>query len=270
MRSNTRLFQLAQLLVFLTTCFLISGCATQNKDKYAEWSAEDLYKKAVKLTKRDQPAEAIAVYEALDSHFPFGAYTEQAHLDLIYVYYQENDMPAALNAADRFIQMHPRSANLDYAYYMRGLIKFHENIGFLESKLYLDPTYRQTATDRESFAYFHQLINRFPDSPYSVDARQRMIYLRNHLARSELNSAYWYIRRKAYLAAANRAKFIVEHYEHATSVPDALAVMVYCYRKLSLDLLANDAERVLRINYPDNRSLEQLERYREYHPFGFL
>jgi outer membrane protein assembly factor BamD len=257
-------------VLLLGITFSLIGCANKNKDQYADWTAQDLYEKAAKMVKRDQNTEAIKIYEALDSHYPFGAYTEQAHLDVIFAYYEESEMAAAMNAADRFIQMHPRSPNLDYAYYMRGLIKFHENIGFLESKLLLDPSYRQTTTDRESFGYFSQLVNRFPESPYSTDARQRMIYLRNHLAKSELNTAYWYIRRKAYLAAANRARYVVEHFEHSTAVPDALAVMAYCYNKLSLPVLADNAELILHTNFPENRALEKLNHYNDFHLFGFL
>jgi len=270
MTSSKKLSKLTLTLLICVT-FSLFGCSSnKNKDRYADWTAEQLYNRAAKMVKNDQNREAIKVYDALDSHFPFGAYTEQGHLDVIYAYYEEDDMPGALASADRFIQMHPRSPRLDYAYYMRGLAKFHENTGFLEKNLWLNPTYRQTNPDRESFNYFNQLVNRFPGSPYSTDARQRMIYLRNSLAQSELHVAYWYIRRGAYLAAANRGRYIIEHFEHSTAVPDALSVMVYCYHQLSLDILADDAERVLRANYPDNRGLEKLEHYKEFHPFGFL
>lgn len=265
------LFRILSSLLTLAIGLSLIGCNTnKNKDRYADWSAQKLYERAAYMVDKDRTSEAIKMYEALDSHYPFGAYTEQSHLDVIYVYYDQNDVPAALASADRFIQMHPRSANLDYAYYMRGLVKFHEGGGFLQRNFKLNGSYRQTTPNREAFNYFNQLVNRFPESPYSVDARQRMIYLRNSLAQSELNTAYWYIRRKAFLAAANRARYVVEHFEHSTAVPDALAVMVYAYRQLSLDVLANDAEQVLRVNYPENRTLEKLEHYKEFHPFGFL
>ena len=162
-------------------------------------------------------------------------------------------------AADRFIKFHPRHSSVDYAYYLRGLATFDQNKGFLSSIFKLDPAERDPAGVRESFNYFKELVTRFPNSRYSPDALKRMATLRNTLASHEVHAAAYYLKRGTYLAAANRAKYVLENYQKASAIPDALVIMVKAYRKMGLDDLATDAQRVLELNYPDHLGLAELK-----------
>ncbi|MBD3610733.1 MAG: outer membrane protein assembly factor BamD, partial [Gammaproteobacteria bacterium] len=179
-------------------------------------------------------------------------YAEQARLDLAYVYYKMEDVEPALAATDRFIKLHPRHPKVDYAYYLRGLILFEENQSFLYETFNQDPVHRNPEGARIAYANLAELVKRFPDSQYTKDARQRMIHLRNRLAAYEVYVGNFYLQRDAYLAAVNRGKYVIEHYQNTEAVGDALVLMVKSYKKMGLNKLADDSMRVLVLNFPQH------------------
>lgn len=246
-----RKFSIVALVIFAT---LLGACAS--KDKTASMSERELYLEAQRLLKSDNYDLAVKNLQMLESRYPFGPYAEQAQLEMIYAQYRSSSTDAAVAAAERFIRLHPQHPNVDYAYYMKGLANYSEGTGFLERFLPTDMTTRDPGKALQSFEDFRQLLSRFPDSQYAPDARARMTYLRARLARYEINVANYYFRRKAYLAAANRGRYVVDNYQQTEAVPDALAVMVQAYQLLGLNDLADDALKVLRLNYPTHPSLD--------------
>ena len=195
--------------------------------------------------------------QALESRYPFGKYAEQAQLEIIYAHYGAYEYEAAVEAADRFIRLHPQHPNVDYAYYLKGLAAVNSERDFLSRFIPMDETKRDVSRAKEAFAEFAQLLSRYPDSPYAADAKARMVYLRNLLARHEINVANYYIRRGAYLAAANRGRYVVENFQRTPAVPDGLAVMAQGYIYLGMDDLAREAIEVLRTNYPEYPALDK-------------
>lgn len=241
------------LLVCLASSLLVA-CQSKAKkeDPYHDMPAEKIYSEASKALDKKRFGKAVRAYESLDAQYPFGDYTEKAHLNIIYAYYRYNELPAAMRAADRYIKLHPRSPYLDYAYYMRGLIKSTENINFIARYVPLDLTQRDSNSENESFAYFEDFLKRYPDSEYAPDARQRLIALRNGLAQQQLHIAEYYMRRGAFLGAANRAQGIVEHYPQTPAVLNSLAIMTVAYDKLDMPDLSQEARTVLVKNAPED------------------
>lgn len=198
---------------------------------------------------------AVRSLQLLESRYPFGKYAEQAQLELIYAHYSAYEHEAAVEAADRFIRLHPQHPSVDYAYYMKGLSAYSANQNIFARFLPTDITKRDTSQAKEAFAEFAQLLSRYPNSPYAADAKARMLQLRNLLARHEINVANYYFRRGAYLAAVNRGRFVVEHFQRTPAVADGLAVMAQGYILLGMNDLAQDSINVLALNYPDHPSL---------------
>ena len=200
---------------------------------------------------------SIRALQTLESRYPFGRYAEQAQLELIYAHYGAYAPEAAIEAADRFIRLHPQHPNVDYAYYMKGLATATANEDFLTRMTPTDQTKRDTTFAKEAFAEFAQLVSRYPNSPYAPDAKARMVHLRNLLARHEIHVANYYFRRGAYLAAANRGRYVVENFQRTPAVADGLAVMAQGYLLLGMNDLAEDAIETLKLNYPDHPSLNR-------------
>ena len=242
------------LIAMLAIVTLLTACAS--KDKRDSMTEHELYMEAQRYLKNENFDLATKDLQLLESRFPFGPYAEQAQLELIYAQYRSGQNDEAAVSADRFIRLHPQHPNVDYAYYMKGLANYTEGTGVLERFLPTDMTERDPGKALQSFEDFRQLLIRFPDSEYVPDATARMTYLRARLARYEINVANYYFRRKAYLAAANRGRYVVENYPQTPAVPDALAVMVQAYTLLGLDGLADDALKVLRTNFPNHPSLD--------------
>lgn len=236
---------------------LLSGCARlaewlpEQIDETEGWSAQQLYTQAQTARREGNYQTAIRYLEQLQARYPFGRYAQQAQLELIYAYYSDNEPEAAIAAADRFIQANPRHPFVDYAYYMKGVVNFSRSNTVLDRLLPPDRSKTDTASAQQAYNDFAELVQKFPDSRYAEDAGQRMVYLRNHLAAYEINAADFYMRRKAYLAAANRAQYVIENYPQTPAVHDALIVMVQAYEKLGLNDLAADARQVLELNYPE-------------------
>jgi outer membrane protein assembly factor BamD len=244
-------------IIILLTAIQISllvGCASSGVDDVDVPLADDaftLYEKSQEGISIGNYQTAIKMLEQLDSLYPFGPYSHQAQLALIYSYYKTNDVASTITAADRFIRQNPNHPNLDYVYYMKGLVNFTAETGFFQELLSADLAQRDASSARQSFTDFSELLQKFPNSEYAKDARQRMIYLRDRLSKYELHVARFYMERKAYIAAANRAQYIIENYPTTSSVPEALGVMVTAYDILKLDDLSEKAKRTLKLNYPE-------------------
>jgi len=237
-------------IIFLS--FALTACSSNpEKDPFEDFTAEQIYAQAHEELTEGEYKTSSETFQALEAHFPFGEYTRQGQLEIIYSYYKTDDAPAALAAADKYTRLYPRSTHLDYAYYLKGLIKFNENNGLLTAYLPMDPSLRDVTNYKVSFQYFSDFVRRYPDSLYAPDSRQRLVYLRNQLANAEYAMADYYYQRAAYLAAANRASDIIKHYDQATVMPAALALLVKSYEKLGLQTLVDDARRVLALNYPE-------------------
>ncbi|AKH68979.1 Beta-barrel assembly machine subunit BamD [Spongiibacter sp. IMCC21906] len=244
-----------KIIALITLGAVLAGCAGE-QDK-PDSSERELYETAQGYIKSKNFTLAVQNLQLLESRFPFGPYADQAQLEIIYAHYRSGDNEAAVAAADRFIRLHPRHGSVDYAYYMRGLANYTRGEGILDRFIPTDTTTRDPGAATESFDDFRQLLQRFPNSPYADDARARMIHLRNRLARYEINVANYYFKRKAYLAAANRGRYVVENMPQTKAVPDALAVMVQAYLLLGMKDLADQPLMVLRQNFPDHPSLDK-------------
>ncbi|MBS0556597.1 MAG: outer membrane protein assembly factor BamD [Proteobacteria bacterium] len=241
-------------LCLLLPLVLLAAChrGERKKDLAETLPVDQMYQVAKAALEDGDLSKAIKYDQRLIARFPFGAYTEQATLDLAYAQYKSDKREDAYSTINRFIKTYPAQKHVDYAYYLRGVINFDRDRGFLDRYANQDMTKRDQGHTLQSFEDFNDLLTRFPDSRYAADARQRMIYLRDNLARGQLNIAQFYLREGAYVAAANRAKDIIERYERTPSVGDALAIEVISYKKLGQDKLAADAERVLKLNYPNH------------------
>jgi outer membrane protein assembly factor BamD len=246
-----RVALIAALALALQGCFLWPLGKDGDVDDIPDTSEQVVYRSAQSSMRAGNYRDGVTKLQHLEARFPFGRYAEQAQLELVYAYYMSYQPEAARTAADRFIRLHPQHPNVDYAYYMKGLAAFNEDRGLVDRFSVSNIAERDMTSTRTAFADFNQLLTRFPDSEFANDARQRMIYLRNLLANHEVSVANYYMRRGAFIAAANRARFVVESYPQATSVDQALAVLIEANFKLGLTDAANDSLRVLALNYPD-------------------
>ncbi|WP_111643325.1 outer membrane protein assembly factor BamD [Marinimicrobium alkaliphilum] len=240
--------------LLIASLALVSACSSKDREPDTV-SETEVYERAQNQLNRNQWEQAIRSLQLLEEHFPFGVYAEQAQLELIYAYYRSNMMDSVHSAANRFIRLHPQHRNADYAYYMMGMASFTEGRGMFERVLPTDLSLRDPGAARESLAHFSQLLARYPDSVYAADAKQRMLHLRNLLARSEIHVANYYFKRGAYMAATNRGRHVLENYSQSPAVPDALAVMVQGYRLMGMEDLSQQSLRVLRENFPDHPAL---------------
>lgn len=253
MRSTT----LPIVLTLLILTFL-GGCAS-NSERQEGVTEQEVYETAQRYLNTNSWLNAIQTLELLEENFPFGTYGEQAQLELIYAHYRAQNYEQLIAVADRFIRLHPQHENADYAFYMRGLASFHRERSFLGSLFGEDNTTRDPGAARDSFDHFTQFIQRYPESPYAPDAQKRMIFLRNALARYEIHIANYYFKRGAYLAAANRGNYVVANFQETPAVPDGLAVMAQAYYLLERDELAEDAVKVLQMNFPNYPALDDGE-----------
>ena len=243
---------LLSLLLFISGCSWFGG---DDDELIADSGEQQMYREAQRHLKNENFSLAVRSLQGLESRYPFGQYAEQAQLELIYAHYSAYEFAAANEAADRFIRLHPRHPSVDYAYYMKGLAAYDIEPGFFSRFIPSDDTKRDVSHIQTAFAEFAQLLARFPDSAYAPDARQRMLHMRNMLARNEIHVANYYFRRGAYMAALNRGKYVVEHMQQTPSVADGLAIMGQAYLLLGLDELAEDSIAVLCENYPDHPNL---------------
>ena len=234
--------------LLLTAC---SGNGDQG-DPTRNLSEAELYRQARAALDDGDFETAIDYYGKLGARFPFGDYAGQGQLDLVYAYYKFSEPESALEEADRFIEFNPRHPEVAYAHYIKGLVNYNRRYGWFDRVLRADRAERDTSELAAAFGDFTTLVEQFPDSRYTADSRERMVELRDTLARHELRVAEYYLGRRVWVAAANRAEYVVSRFPSSPSVRRALAVMVRAYREMGLDDLAADSLRVLRTNYPDH------------------
>ena len=236
----------------LAIVLILAGCGGKDAtlDDQARNSTDDskLYNDAQRQLEIGSHDRAIAMLEQLELFFPFSQYTRRARLDLIFAYYKTGDTESAIEAANEFIRENPTHPNVDYAYYLRGLIYFERDANPLEKLFRVDLSERPPSAAERSLSYFAQLVRSFPESEYTPDAKQRIVHLRERLSRFHIHVARYYLSRRAWIAAASRARTVVEEYQDTSQVSDALEIMAQAYRKLDMEDLALDAERVLREN----------------------
>lgn len=236
---------------------LLAGCGggnTGNKeyDETRGWSAQRIYDEAKDEMNGSGYERAIKLYEVLEAKYPFGRYAQQAQMDIAYAYWKSSDFASAIAACDRFIKLYPNHANLDYMYYLRGLVNFNEDLGLLGKISRQDPTERDNKAARESFDTFKELVTRFPDSKYTPDARLRLKYLVYALGRYEVHVARYYMKRGAYVAAINRAQNVITVYPNTPTQEEALFIIWKAYQSMGMQQMAADARRVLDANYPNS------------------
>jgi len=244
------------LVLFMTTVSC-SWFNSRDRDEFAGLSTEEqFYRTANQQLNSSNFSAAVRTYQGLEARFPFGQYAAQAQLELIYANFRSNNLEGSRAAADRFIRLHPDHESIDYAYYMKGVASFSENTGFMSRFLPTDPSKRDISRARDAFNEFSLLMALYPDSDYVADARARMIFLRNNLAAHEIHVANYYLERRAYIAALNRGRYVVENFQGSPVVADAVAIMVECYLRLGLNDLADTSLALLRSNYPNHATLD--------------
>ncbi len=248
---------LLPLLAALAVALAGAGCGLlpKERDETQGWSAQKLYAEAKDAMNTKSYDRAIKYLEKLEARYPYGRFAQQAQVDVAYAYWKNGDRAQALAACDRFIKLYPNHANVDYMYYLKGLVNFNENQGLLSIIESPDMTERDSKGTREAFDAFKELIARFPDSKYADDARARMRYLVNSLAQYEVHVARYYMKRGAYVAAANRAQFAVQTYPETPAVEEAVFIMVKAYDALGMTDLRDSADRVMRKNFPQSKYL---------------
>jgi outer membrane protein assembly factor BamD len=248
--------KLVKYILLFFTIGILAGCASDQTlvEKYGSQSDQQIFAGGEKELQKGNMDKASEHFEALQALYPFGDYARQGQLDLIYAYYANDEYASSEAAAERYAHLYPIGPNTDYAYYMKGLAEFTENSTFFQRHFAIERANRDLTAYEKAFVSFEQLIQHYPDSVYSADAHQRLVYLRDMFAQYYINVAEYYYARKAYVAAAEQAAVVVKHYQRTKSMPDALVIMVKSYRKLGLTQQADDALAVLQLNYPDSIS----------------
>ncbi len=235
----------------------LGACGTLSKDvdETAGWSAQKLYGEAKDAMAAKSWEKAVKYLEKLEARYPYGRYAQQAQLEIAYAHWKAAERASAIAAAERFIKLYPNHEHVDYAWYLKGLINFHENQGLLSAFDNPDMTERDPKGTREAFDAFREVVTRYPDSKYAEDAAARMRYLVNSLAQHEVHVARYYMKRGAFVAAANRAQYAVQNYPQAPAIEEAVFIMVKAYDALGMSELRDAADRVMRKNFPASRYL---------------
>ena len=253
-----RVIRLPAFKLFVALAFLasVTGCSMfhHKRTSIDTMPVDQLYNNAHTSLENSDYGAAEKAYQRLIARFPSGPYNEQAQLDLAYAQYKDNSPDDAYSTVNRFIKANPTNKHVDYAYYLRGLINFDRTSGVIERFVYREgaEARRDQGYNLQAFDDFSELTRRFPDSAYAADARQRMIYLRNTLAQFEINVAAFYLRNEAYIASADRAQYVIEHYQQSPEAGDALAILTRSYLAVDQKALAEQTRKVLALNYPNH------------------
>jgi outer membrane protein assembly factor BamD len=240
------------LLAPISVATVLAACGATQAEKDAATPVEKLYSDAMDDAESSNYDRAIKSLDRIEGRAAGSILAQQAQLELAYLYWKTSDKVQALATVDRFIKLHPSSPALDYALYLRGVINFNDDLGFLGNLTGQTLSERDQAAARESYQSFKQLSEQFPGSKYTPDALLRMDFTVNMLAEYEVHVANYYVRRGAYVAAANRAKESVLEFPQTASTPEALSIMVIAYDRLGLKQLRDDAQRVLDKNFPNS------------------
>jgi outer membrane protein assembly factor BamD len=240
------------LPAWLLLTLMLTACSDDpaKSDPFASWSAKEFYEESKRALSAGEFKTAIEHLENLEARFPFSPYARQAQLDVAYAYYKFEEPDSVITAADRFLRLNPRDEHVDYAWYLKGLANFSRGAGFMDSWFPRDPAQHDSKTLKDAFNDFSTLVRRYPDSRYAADAYKRLVYLRNELAEHEVVVANYYMKRGAWLAAAQRGQYVLEHYSEAPARVQALQIMDAAYTKLSMNDLATDARHILASNPP--------------------
>jgi outer membrane protein assembly factor BamD len=251
-----RLFRLSTLrLTLLLTPLVLAACNTTPKDPTAAWTPDQIYAEALDERAAGNTDKAVEYFEKLEGRAAGTPLAQQAQLEKAFTHYKVGELPQAQVALDRFMRLHPASPAMDYALYLKGLVTFNDNLGFLGSLSKQDLSERDQKAAKDSFESFRQLITRFPDSRYTPDARARLTHIVNSLAQYEVHVARYYHRRGAYVAAINRAQTAITDYPGTPALEEALHLLVSSYDALAMTDLRDDAKRVLSASYPNSRYL---------------
>ncbi len=238
--------------ICLVLCALTSlvACGPANEiDPTADWSVEKFYLEARSEMDRGNYLTAIEYYETLESRFPFGKYAMQAQIDVAYAYFKFDEPDSAITAIDRFIKLHPRHPAVDYAFYLKGLVNFERGGNVLDVISGRDLSEFDRNLLLRAYNDFKLMLQRFPSSEYATDARKRMIYLRNELARADFKVANYYASREAWVAVAGRTRFILQNYQGTVVIKSTLELQLKAYKRLGLKQLEDDTQRILDLNY---------------------
>lgn len=242
-------------LILAGAVLIMAGCSSTPDDdelKVDNRGADSLYQDAKEKMRQGNFNAATATLSALDSRFPFGPLSHQVQLDLIYSYYKTGKREQAVATIDRFTRLNPNHSDIDYAIYMRGLTNMDSDNNLFQDLVGIDRSDRDPTHSREAFEDFRRLIQKYPDSKYAADAQKRMLFIKSRLAKYEIAIARFYMRREAFVAAANRGRYVLEYYSDTDHVQEALEIMVECYDQLKLDDLKNNAMKTLKLNYPES------------------
>jgi outer membrane protein assembly factor BamD len=234
---------------------LLAGCGMfsgKEVDETRGWSAQKLYAEARQELADRNWENAIKHYERIESRYPFGRFAQQAMIEVAYAHWKNEDVASALASIDRFVKLHPNHPSADYMYYLRGLINFNDDLGIMGFVSGQDLSERDPKAAADAFLAFRELVTRFPESKYAPDAILRMNYLVNTLASHEIHVARYYMKRKAYVAAANRTQYALKTYPGAPANEEGLVIMVKAYDAMGMNDLRDDAERVMKKNFPDS------------------
>lgn len=261
--------RLSSLLALAFIGLWLSSCSwlPQFKEEGADWSAEKFYQEAHDALTEGNYSRAVKLYEQLEARYPYGRFAQQAILEGAYANYKSQEPAAAIAACDRFIKLYPNHPFVDYAYYLKGLVNFNEDLGLLGKLTGQDLSERDPKVTRESYDTFRELVTKFPESKYAADARARMLFLVNALAGHATHVARYYYDRGAYVAAANRAQGVLTTYPNTSATADALAVLVQSYDKLGLAQLRDDSKRVLEKTFPNSAALEEVNKKKTWWKF---
>ena len=230
---------------------VLCSCSSNEELPDEKLIEKELYDQAQTRLKSENFSTAIMSLQTLESRFPFGRYAEQAQAELIYAYFKNFEYEASRSAADRFINLHPRHPHTSYAYYIKGLSSFTDDSGLFNRYFVSDLSKRDMGPAQNSFDDLSEFLSRYPESKYAPHAKQRMIYLRNLMAKHEMYVADFYMKRGAYLAALGRAKYVIEHIPNTPQTPFALSVLVEAYEKLDYQELKQSNLEVLKSNFPE-------------------
>jgi outer membrane protein assembly factor BamD len=224
----------------------------EKTDETATWNNNKLYTEANDALAGGDFGKCAKYFEMLEGRDPFGHFAQQAQINVAYCNWKDNENAAADQAIDRFIQLHPDHPDIAYAYYLKGMIHFNDDLGLFGRFSGQDMSERDPKSLRESYDAFKVVVDRYPNSKYAPDAAQRMRYIVNALASHEVHAADYYYRRGAYVAAINRAQLALREYKNAPAIEDALHIMMLSYEKLNQQQLADDTKRVLAGTFPDS------------------
>ena len=255
------------VIALFTVLLALSGCKGSRERSLQRQGPEKLYQQAKSQLRSYDFNNAIKTYEALTARFPFTNEARQSRLDLIYAYYKAGESESAIDAADTFVRENPTHPRVDYAWYIKGLVDFERTPNILERVFRVDLSERPPTTARKSFAAFKTVVEQYPKSDYAHDARKRMIYLRNRLADYEVHVASYYLRRGAFVAAAQRAKGAIEQYDGAPATREALAILIESYDRMGLPQLAEQSREVYQANFQDDVRAAQAKVHKSWWQF---